>query len=54
MNVKAHIWRGMRYLAAAIGLFVLAYVFYVGLTWYQYGHVQPTAAEGTTWKGGTY
>ncbi|HXY48530.1 MAG TPA: hypothetical protein VEI01_03690 [Terriglobales bacterium] len=47
MKVKAYIWRGMRYLAAAIAVFVLAYACDVGLTWYQYGHVQQTAAEGT-------
>jgi hypothetical protein len=44
---KTHIWRGTRYLAAAIALFLLAYASYVSLTWYQYGHVQHTATEGT-------
>jgi hypothetical protein len=37
----------MRYLAAGIAFFVLAYPFYFGVTWYEYGHVQDTAAEST-------
>jgi len=40
MKVQRYFWRGVRFLAAAVVIFVAAYAVCIGVTWYQYGRVQ--------------
>jgi len=48
MKVQRYFWRGVRFLAAAVVIFVAAYTACIGVTWYQYGRVwQPPHADST-------